>query len=77
MLVLRCPVPRSPPPRPQECAGAGPEATAAPPVSWAQLSHIRSGPTGRSRARDAPVPATKPEGGTLTAPGTAKARTGR
>lgn len=48
------PVPRSPPPRPQECAGAGPEAAAAPQVSWAQLSHIRPGPAGRSRARDAP-----------------------
>lgn len=60
------PVPRSPPPRPQECAGAGPEAAAAPRVSWAQLSHIRPGPAGRSRAWDAPVPATRPEGGTLS-----------
>lgn len=72
-LSLGAPVPRSPPPRPQECAGAGPEATAAPPVSWAQLSHIRPGPAGRSQPRDAPVPATKPEGGTLTAPSTAMA----
>lgn len=63
------PVPHSLPPRPQECAGAGPEAVVAPRVSWAQLSHIRPGPAGRSWVWDAPVPATRPEGWTLIALG--------
>lgn len=56
------PVPCSPPPCPQECAEAEPEAAVAPRVSWAQLSQIRPGPAGRSPAWDAPHPPFLPRG---------------
>lgn len=78
MLVLGCPCPAQPTTTPSSgMCGSGAGSNCGSPSQLGTASHIRPGPAGRSRVWDAPVPATKPEGGTLTALGTAMARTGR
>lgn len=69
VLVPGYPCPAQPTTPTSGMCGRGAGSSCGSRVSWAQLSHIRPGPAGRSRAWDAPVPATRPEGGTLTAPG--------